>query len=66
MALILRSNANRTEVTARMSGYETGGGGYLSCNVNRMRKAYLISFHMMLQFVPICQNATLTNFIASL
>ena len=47
-ALIMWCNANRTELTARMSGRETGGGEgtNASCNVIRTRNAYyLLWFH---------------------
>ena len=33
---------NRTELTARMRGCKTGRGMKVSCNVNRMRKAYYL------------------------
>ena len=55
---------NRTEFTARMRGGVTrqGEGAKASCNVNRGRKAYyFIPFHMMVQFVPISQNAAITG-----
>ena len=40
LAGILLCDANRSELTARMSGCETGSGAEVSCNVNRMRKAF--------------------------
>ena len=62
--MILRCNANRTELTARMRSCTTGGG---QRHVNRMRKAdffYSIPYVDALQF-SICKYHSLSILVSS-
>ena len=67
--MMMCCNANRAELTVRISGRETGlgRGASASCNVRRTRNAYrLLSFHSLwVQFVSLPKmRHSLANVIA--